>query len=294
MIDFSNVTDIMLGNTPVEQVSDSQGNVLWSSAVDPSTVYFYVEDVSGADNTLSIQQSNSNATTIEVFCSTDQQNWSSMGTTSTTPITATVPANGKLYLKASANAWGTSGEIYNCITANGNHNVGGNAMSLIYGDNFENQTIFPVGSGNNFCGLFKGNTTLLNASQLSLPATTITDLCYEYMFNGCTSLLTTPTMSATTLAHQSCWGMFEGCTNLITAPVLLPTTLEETCYTFMFSGCNNLSSITTYAQNISADSCLVGWLSNVAASGDFYNLGGATYESGESGIPQGWTEHTSL
>lgn len=260
----------------------------------PTGDYFYVEDASGADNTLSIQKSNSNAPTIEVFASTDTVNWSSIGSTSTTPITATVPANGRIYLKAVANSWGSNGETYNSITANKAHKIGGNAMSLIYGDNFENQTTFPVGSGNNFCGLFRGNTTLLNASQLSLPATTIADLCYEYMFNGCTSLLTPPTMSVTTLAHQSCWGMFEGCTNLITAPVLLPTTLEETCYAFMFSNCRNLNSITTYAQDISASSCLVGWLNNVSATGDFYNLGGATYSRDENGIPSGWTEHNSL
>lgn len=29
-------------------------------------------------------------------------------------------------------------------------------------------------------------------------------------------------------------------------------------------------------------------------TGDFYNLGGATYTSGDSGIPTGWTEHTLL
>lgn len=294
-INFNDVTNITLSSTPVEQVTDSQGNVLWSAAPVVLQNYFYVEDISGSANTLSIQQSNSNAQTIEVFYSTDQTNWSSMGTTSDiTPITATIPANGKLYLKATANSWGTSGETYNHISASYNHNIGGNAMSLIYGDNFENQTAFPAGSESNFCGLFRSDTTLLNAENLVLPATTITPLCYEYMFNSCISLLTSPTMSVTTLSHQCCWGMFESCTNLTTAPVLLPTTLEVTCYTFMFSGCNNLSSITTYAQNISADSCLVGWLGGVAATGDFYNLGGATYESGGGGIPSGWTEHNSL
>ena len=36
------------------------------------------------------------------------------------------------------------------------------------------------------------------------------------------------------------------------------------------------------------------WLNGVSATGDFYNLGGATYTTGTSGIPSGWTVHTSL
>ena len=132
-INLDNVTNIMLGNTPVEQIADSLGNVLWSAA--PAPEYFYVEDASGADNTLSINGSN-NAPTIEVFASTDQENWTSIGTTSATAITTTIPANGKLYLKANADVWG--GEYnYNNITASGNHNVGGNIMSLLYGDNYQ-------------------------------------------------------------------------------------------------------------------------------------------------------------
>jgi hypothetical protein len=70
--------------------------------------------------------------------------------------------------------------------------------------------------------------------------------------------------------------------------------LAEYCYCEMFNDCTQLSSVTTYANDISATSCLTGWLNNVAATGDFYNLGSATYSSGSSGIPSGWTEHTSL
>jgi hypothetical protein len=55
-----------------------------------------------------------------------------------------------------------------------------------------------------------------------------------------------------------------------------------------------INSITTYANDISATDCLFNWLSGVASTGDFYNLGGATYPTGTSGIPTGWTEHTSL
>jgi hypothetical protein len=88
--------------------------------------------------------------------------------------------------------------------------------------------------------------------------------------------------------------MFRGCTSLTTAPALPATSLREKCYAYMFQNCSSLNSITTYASNISASSCLYNWMDGVAAQGDFWNLGSATYESGVSGIPSGWTEHTSL
>jgi hypothetical protein len=38
---------------------------------------------------------------------------------------------------------------------------------------------------------------------------------------------------------------------------------------------------------------LIDWLKNVASTGTFHNLGSATYPSGASGIPTGWTEDKS-
>jgi hypothetical protein len=91
----------MLGQNQVTQIEDSLGNVLWSAT--PAAEYFYVEDISGAANTLSIVKNNADAPTIEVFKSTNMNTWESMGNTDTTAITATVPANGKLYLKVKSN-----------------------------------------------------------------------------------------------------------------------------------------------------------------------------------------------
>jgi hypothetical protein len=62
----------------------------------------------------------------------------------------------------------------------------------------------------------------------------------------------------------------------------------------MFYGCTQLNNVTTYADNISATNCLNNWLSGVSATGDFYNLGSANPPSGSSGIPSGWTVHTSI
>ena len=243
MIDFSQVTDITLGSTPVEQVTDSQGNVLWSAVQPVVTDYFYVEDISGSDNTLSIVKNDASAPTIEVFKSTDQENWSSMGTTSDTAITATIPTNGKLYLKATADTWLDENMFtYNYINASGAHNVGGNIMSLLYGDNYTNQTTFPTGSANNFCYLLSNNTTLISAENLILSATTLVENCYGNMFEGCTSLTAAPALPATTLTYNCYGNMFNGCTSLTTSPVLPATTLATMCYDGMFWGCTSLTT----------------------------------------------------
>lgn len=321
MIDFTNVIDIMLGQNQVTQIEDSLGNVLWSATPVVIPNYFYVEDISGSDNTLSIVGNTANVPATEIFKSTDGTNWTSMGTTSDTAITATIPANKKLYLKATTNALTTDWSNYVHTSTTGNYNIGGCITSLIFGDNFESGTI--TDSTNNFAFgcLFYNDTHLIDASNLTLPSSTATR-CYQSMFSGCrnlvtppsviygervytnqcegmfkdcTSMTTAPVLPATTLAIDCYSGMFRGCTSLTTAPALPATRLVFECYKGMFNGCSSLNSITTYANNISASNCITNWLSGVAATGDFYNLGGATYQTDSvSGIPSGWTEHTSL
>jgi hypothetical protein len=84
--------------------------------------------------------------------------------------------------------------------------------------------------------------------------------------------------------------MFNGCVSLVSAPQLPATTLTESCYYYMFNGCTSLNSVTIYANDVSARNCLSDWLSNVASTGTFHNLGNASYtKNSTSGIPKGWT-----
>lgn len=150
-----------------------------------------------------------------------------------------------------------------------NFDVEGNAMSILFGDNFENKE-FDSGSTYHLSSLFYNATRLVNASGLTLPATTVYDNDYNDMFNGCTSLTTAPNLpattigassykrmfnkcssltsapsvwSATTIGEQCCLNMFSGCTSLTTAPIELPaTTLGSRCYEKMFYGCKNLTT----------------------------------------------------
>ena len=125
----------------------------------------------------------------------------------------------------------------------------------------------------------------------ALPATTLAEDCYSHMFSYCPSLVNAPSLPATTLASRCYQSMFSNCKSLVNAPSLPATTLASSCYQSMFDGCSKLNSITVYAEDISASGCTDYWLNNVAMSGTFNNMGFATFETGESGIPNGWTEN---
>ena len=142
----------------------------------------------------------------------------------------------------------------------------GNVMSLLYGDNFKGET--ALDEDGTFCNLFSdydGEKTcgVVNAKDLSLPVTILTDYCYYYMFQGCTNLTTAPELPATTLADYCYSSMFGGCSSLTTAPELPATTLASSCYEYIFRGCTSLvnapelpaTTLAEYCYNGMFDSC---------------------------------------
>ena len=153
-----------------------------------------------------------------------------------------------------------------------------------------NAPTLPATTLANYCyeHMFWGCKNLTTAP--ALPATALVIDCYRSMFEGCTSLTTAPALPATTLADYCYDSVFEGCKNLTTAPALPATSLAEYCYRSMFQNCTSLNNVTVYADDNSASNCTTDWLSGVASTGTFRNLGSATYPTGLSGIPSGWTE----
>ena len=164
-------------------------------------------------------------------------------------------------------------------------NVSGNVMSLLYTDNFANETdltgkdivfcnLFSDYNGNKECLVTDAANLILPATTLAiwcyynmfcnctslttppeLPATTLADHCYSFMFKGCTSLTTAPELPATTVAG-SCYGsMFRDCTSLTTAPVLPATTLGTWCYAAMFYGCTSITTAPELPATTLANDC---------------------------------------
>jgi hypothetical protein len=144
--------------------------------------------------------------------------------------------------------------------------TGGNIMSLLYGADFQNKTEL-VGTWS-FASLFDGATKLVDASELILPATTLTDYCYDRMFQGCKSLVNAPELPATTLA--------------------------DNCYSSMFNGCASLQYVKAMFITTPSSNYTGNWLFNVAAGGIFVKNATATWNvTGDNGIPSSWTIETA-
>ena len=123
--------------------------------------------------------------------------------------------------------------------------VKGNVMSLLYGDDFFGEVELEYDY--QFIYLFydyygEKECLVVNAGNLSLPATALTSYCYDSMFQGCTALTTVPELPATALTNSCYSGMFAGCTSITRAPELHATTLANYCYQYMFNGCTSLTT----------------------------------------------------
>lgn len=215
-----------------------------------------------------------------------------------TPITSanTVSFNAgdNIMLKITNNSMSIgSSDGIGTIKYTGRHNVYGNVMSLRVGDNFKEMPEADINrriTTNVFRNLFSGDTALVSAEHMILPATELKDSCYFQMFRDCTSLTTAPVLPATTLAEHCYQYMFLGCTSLTTAPELPATTLASYCYGNMFNGCTSLNYIKCLATDISANYCTYNLVSNVASTGTFVKAASMnSWTTGVDGIPIGWT-----
>ncbi len=257
VLDSTNTPNVSL----VKELISTTGGLTYTPYIqnihDYSQDYFTIELI---DDTNSIQI-NVNGWSNKISYSLDN------GTTWSEPsdlIELENISNGsKILLKGNTDvSMSSSQSLLIEIPNNERFNVEGNVMSLYYGDNFTGVTTTPGSYA--FYGLFANLTSLINAGNLILPATTLADNCYYYMFGGCT--------------------------NLLTAPILPATTLVVGCYSSMFSDCSSLNYIKCLATDISASDCLNNWVNGVASSGTFVkNSNMSSWPTGTSGIPTGWT-----
>jgi hypothetical protein len=199
--------------------------------------------------------------------------------------------------------------------------VYGNIMSLLGMDDFSklyDLTVFANGQDGIFDSLFAATPIFMTEEKrIVLPATELSEACYNYMFQGCTSLTTAPELPATTLANYCYTSMFKGCTSLTdvpelpattlaewcyaamfsscsrltTAPELPATTLASSCYGDMFNGCSSLNYIKCLAVNgINQNNSTINWVNGVASSGTFVKHQDATsWTRDKNGIPDNWT-----
>ena len=150
-------------------------------------------------------------------------------------------------------------------------------------------SVIPMLTGSDCRYMFQGCTSLRTAPQL--PATEITQYCYEYMFSGCTSLTSAPSILPATTLAASCYNeMFRGCTSLTEAPYLPANYLNvSNAYKYMFYGCSSLSSMSVGLLDWNNGSNSYEWVSGVAADGVFYKPEALPEIHGRWQIPANWT-----
>lgn len=134
----------------------------------------------------------------------------------------------------------------------------GNIMSLVDEDNFPTATTLTSDGAFNHLfntSLTDNNTSLTDASGLLLPATTLTQNCYQHLFNRCTALTAAPELPAPTMAERCYSYMFFNCTALTVAPELPSTNLAVACYDGMFMNCDHLLAAPELPATTLANEC---------------------------------------
>ena len=285
-------------------------------ALEDGTISFDISNSIGTDKITSISYSTDNGAN---WTTTENRNDKQENLS----ITVNVNKGDKILWKGDAKTLGfyvddEVGFDGSFFSSTAKFDAAGNVMSLIYGDEYKNK--ITIEKEYTFCFLFcdynfEKTCGIVNAKNLSLPATTLASGCYSGMFYGCTNLTTAPTLPSTTLATKCYQEMFYDCTSLTTAPTLPATTLADDCYGYMFYGCTSLVNAPELPATTLAEGCYEGmfygcsslnyikclattpstaytsnWVSGVASSGTFVKAANMkSWTTGTSGIPSGWT-----
>ena len=227
----------------------------------------------------------------------------------------------KVYIKADLNTIPSTSHYTHLTVLNSSANTKirarGNIASLNKGTDDAYKTNYLTADDHGYLNLFLDCASLIQAPELpattlmdncydsmffnctslsmppSLPATELSGACYANMFRGCTSLVNAPALPAKTLSSLCYYNMFGGCTSLVQAPELLASTLTNYSYAYMFENCTSLNYIKCLATNRSAEKCTLDWVKGVTSTGNFYKSSSATWVTGISGIPTGWTSHNA-
>lgn len=320
--EIASANKIILGTTEATAMYIGS-TLIWqqgSQTHDYSLDYFTIESLED-NNSIVMNHGGSVAPTLS-YSTDNGATWSSVTLNASTTNTAIINTGDKIIIKGNNNTLANAWNGCNKINPSKKFKVYGNAMSLLFGDNFASNSEFTTGTAFNLCGLFYGVTTLIDAENLILPATTCVESCYNGMFRGCTNLTVAPQLPATQSAKDCYSSMFEGDINLETAPeinlanmsqdcckrmfcmnrnnkittpkmtkspILRVATPASGCYDEMFKGNGNLVEVTCLITT-SNISCTSNWLANVSSTGTFIKSPQKVWQDRNgSSIPSGWT-----
>ena len=180
--------------------------------------------------------------------STDGVNWIDMEESGYCMYTA----GDKVYMRGNnPDGFSHGSTTFSQFKTSGRIAVSGNVMSLI--DGVGSSVVIP----NDYCfyGLFRESSI---TQAPTLPAVSMKDCCYSFMFSQCANLTATPDLPATEMAVDCYSNMFSYCPNLTSVPDTLPATvLADDCYARMFLGCRSITKAPVLPAKVLGDRCYV-------------------------------------
>lgn len=228
--------------------------------------------------------------------SLDKYTWNTLAVGESTP---TIDVGEKIYFRAK-DLTATSANGIGTFSISGKCELGGNAMSMIWGDEFEIHNtmrvnynlkrLFYAQSGNPDTSIVNAEKMVIGCKEVSLQG------CFA-MFVRCNALIKGCVLPATTIGERAYTSMYQECANLeigsdLPAEDLTGATL---CYNAIYAYCPKMRYlkamiVTPEPNNAGTIGAQTGnWLLGVATTGTFVKNIKATWEvNGTSGIPSGW------
>ena len=315
--------------TTVDGGFTAQCSVSVSEEHDYSKDYFTIESLEDK-NAITFVITSTTTGNLGYYSTDNGTTWTQIESGSGAKTIATLNSGDTVLIKATSQTsgqqakWATDYNKNSYFNATKTYKIYGNAMSLLTGDDFETATTITQECA--LCGLFFGgnnSTKLLDASNLVLPATSLTKSSYNGMFRGCKALQHGPKLLPALVVPQDGYSsMFESGTSLVEAPEIMATTVSgntalnrmfcmarsgvvtaamtkgpvlrvtnpsayPNTYQQLFAGNGNITEVTMLAEGTNLS--FANWLANVPAVGVIKKLSTTTLTSGASGVPSGWT-----
>ena len=159
-------------------------------------------------------------------------------------------AGDKMYVRGdNPEGFSSSSERYTTFSSSKKIAASGSVMSLID----RTGTTLEIPNAYCFHQLFS-HSLLTQAPEL--PATSLKDYCYSFMFSHCEHLTRTPELPATEMAKACYYFMFANCVSLNEVPSILPATqLADSCYSWMFESCRSLEKAPSLPATTMASCC---------------------------------------
>jgi hypothetical protein len=228
--------------------------------------------------------------------SLDRHTWNTLAVGASTP---TIDVGEKIYFRAKG-LTATSANGIGTFSINGKCELGGNAMSMIWGDEFESHDTMAVNY--NLKRLFYAqsgypNTSIVSAEKMVIGCKEVKLQGCFAMFVRCNALIKGCALPATTIGERAYTSMYQECANLEIGSDLPAEDLTTTtyCYNGMYAYCPKMRYLKAMIVKPAPNNADVygaqtgNWLLDVASTGTFVKNSAATWErDGVDGIPYGW------